>query len=171
MSVATVRPGRADDAQALVAIERRAARRLQGHEAYPLFATTTLPTQCIVEAAAAGRLHVAEVDGTAVGFALYGVLDDAAHLLEMDVEPAHGRRGIGRRLLDAVCAAARAEGFAAIVLTTLSDVPWNAPFYAKAGFVEWPASQWGPGMRAVMAHERQLGFPMHLRVAMRLTLA
>ena len=171
MTVATTRPGGADEAHALIAIERRAAQRLIGHEAYPLFSTLTLPVDAVVQAAHAARLWVADVDGTPVGFALYGALDGQAHLLEMDVDPAFGRRGIGRALLEAVCDAARSEGFPAIVLTTLADVPWNAPFYARAGFVEWPPEHWGDGMREVIAQERRLGFPMQLRVAMRRALA
>ena len=53
------------------------------------------------------------------------------------------------------------------MLTTLSDVPWNAAFYASEGFDVVPEVQWNDGLRAVMAEEAALGFPMHLRVAMR----
>ncbi len=170
MTPATIRAGRVDDASALIEIEARAAQRLRGHEAQAVFAMHTLSPEVLSNAATECRLLVAEVDGRAIGFALYGALDGDAHLLEMDVDPAFGRRGIGRALLEAACEAAHAEGFAAMVLTTLSDVPWNAPFYATAGFAEWPESQWSTGMREVIEHERQLGFPMHLRVAMRRSL-
>lgn len=85
----------------------------------------------------------------------------------MDVDPSHGRRGIGRRLLETVCEAARASGYRAVLLTTLSDAPWNAPFYASAGFREWPVSEWGLGICMAMEQERKLGFPVSLRVVMR----
>jgi GNAT superfamily N-acetyltransferase len=77
----------------------------------------------------AGRLWVAvAADGQVVGFAL--VLDIAgyAHLEELDVLPAHGRRGAGSAMLEAVCAWAAAAGYPAITLRTFRDIPWNAPF-------------------------------------------
>jgi 4-diphosphocytidyl-2-C-methyl-D-erythritol kinase len=40
------------------------------------------------------------------------------HVEEMDVLPAHGRRGLGSRLLAWVCAWARAQGYAAVTLST-----------------------------------------------------
>ena len=53
-----------------------------------------------------------------------------------------------------------------MLLTTLRDVPWNAPFYASEGFVELPLAQCGPQLRATLQQEAALGFPMQLRVAM-----
>ena len=54
-----------------------------------------------------------------------------------------------------------------MTLTTLRDVPWNAPFYAARGFAEMPEFAWGPQLNDVVARERILGFPMDLRVVMR----
>lgn len=85
----------------------------------------------------------------------------------MDVDPAHARQGHGRTLLRHALVQARAKGYRSAVLTTLSDVPWNAAFYASEGFVAAPEAEWGAGLQAVMAEEAALGFPMHLRVAMR----
>jgi Sortase and related acyltransferases len=117
-------------------------------------------------AAGKGRLWVAEAEGQVLGYALYGELDGAAHLEQMDVEPAHGRRGIGRALLECVAARATAEGFGRMTLVTLRDVPWNAPSYARAGFAVLDPAGCTPGLHAVLAQERSLGFPMHLRVVM-----
>ncbi|WP_242112646.1 GNAT family N-acetyltransferase [Luteimonas aquatica] len=170
MAVARIRPGRAEEAQALIAIERRAVRLLRGHEAHALFAALTTAPETHARAAAQGRSWVAEADARAVGYALYELPDGpeaAAHLLQMDVDPAYGRRGIGRALLERACQAAAAQGAREIVLTTLADVPWNAPFYAGAGFVTVPEQAYTPQLRAILARERAAGFPMHLRVAMR----
>jgi len=114
-----------------------------------------------------GILRVAEVGGQTVGFALCGEIDGHAHLFEMDVVPEHGRRGIGGALLESACSEAAARGFPAMTLTTLRDVPWNAPFYAARGFVEIPESAWGPQLGGIVARECMLGFPMRLRVVMR----
>jgi len=152
----------------LPAIEQRAGELLRGHEAYPVFAGHSLDLPTLQEGLERGQLWV--VDGAAGGVAGYLLAGDLAgefHVLQMDVDPAHARRGHGRALLRHALAQARATGFAAAVLTTLSDVPWNAAFYASEGFEVVPEAQWSEGLRAVMAEEAALGFPMHLRVAMR----
>ena len=162
----SLRPGRAADAAILVGIERRACGLLRGHEAYPVFARSTLAADDHVEAAARGRLWVAESGGHAVGYALYSCVDGEAYLVQMDVDPDHGRRGMGRALLERACASAAGEGFGRITLVTLRDVPWNAPFYASAGFEVLEPARYTPGLRATLAEEHGLGFPMRLRVVM-----
>jgi GNAT superfamily N-acetyltransferase len=102
-----------------------------------------------------------------VGFALCGEVDGHAHLFEMDVVPEHGRRGIGSALLEAVCSEAATRGYPAITLTTLRDVPWNAPFYTARGFSELAETEWDAQLRGIVDRERMLGFPMRLRVVMR----
>lgn len=164
---AVIRAGQVSDIPALQVIERRATVLLRGHCAHAVFLPHLLDREALLEGISTARLWVAETDAEPVGYALGGEVDGDFHLLQMDVDPSHGRRGIGRRLLETVCEAARASGYRAVLLTTLSDVPWNAPFYASAGFREWPVSEWGPGIRKAMEQERKLGFPMSLRVVMR----
>ena len=168
---AEVRPGRAPDIPVLQEIERRALALLEGHRAQAVFRSHETCPEDLLEGAAAGRLWVAEVQAVPVGYALAGEIDGDAYLMQMDVDPAYGRRGLGRRLLERVCEPARGSGHHAVLLVTLRDVPWNAPFYASAGFTEWPASEWGAGIRAAVEQERALGFPMSLRVVMRRLLA
>ncbi|MFI6597033.1 GNAT family N-acetyltransferase [Nonomuraea sp. NPDC050536] len=83
-----------------------------------------------------------------VGFAGIIELDGRVHLEQLAVLPQHGRRGIGGALVSAVLAAAAAQGSPGVTLLTFRDVPWNAPFYARHGFTEFPAAQWGPGLHA-----------------------
>ena len=72
-----------------------------------------------------------------VGFAHVGILEPlVAHLKEVDVHPDHGHRGIGTRLVMAVCKSVGLAGYAFVTLTTFRDVPWNMPLYAKLGFQE-----------------------------------
>jgi len=52
--------------------------------------------------------------GVPVGFALVEILDGAAHLEEIDVHPAHGRRGLGSALVRAVCEWARQSELSAV---------------------------------------------------------
>jgi GNAT superfamily N-acetyltransferase len=161
-----LRAGAEVDIDALLQVERRAAELLLGHGACDLFAMHSLSPKNLQDGIAHGILRVAEVGGQAVGFALCGEMDGHAHLFEMDVVPEHGRRGIGSALLESVCNEAAMRGFSAMTLTTLRDVPWNAPFYAKRGFSGLTETEWGQGLHEVVARERMLGFPMQLRVVM-----
>jgi len=161
-----LRDGTQADIDTLLQVERRAADLLLGHGAYDLFAMHSLSLQNLQDGIAHGILHVAEVRGQAVGFALCGEVDGHAHLFEMDVVPEHGRRGIGGALLESVSSEAAERGFSAMTLTTLRDVPWNAPFYAARGFAELPREKWGTQLAGIVARERLLGFPMRLRVVM-----
>jgi len=58
---------------------------------------------------------------------------DAARIRAFFVAPRWARHGLGRRLLGACTAAARAEGFRALEL--MATLP-GVPFYAAEGFVE-----------------------------------
>ena len=155
------------DIERLLEVERRAAALLLGLGTHDLLAMHSLSAQDLHDGTTQGILRVADVEGHAVGFALAGQVDGHAHLFEMDVVPGHGRRGIGSALLESVCVIAAARGLESITLSTLRDVPWNAPFYASRGFVEVDESQWGPQLSVIIENERMIGFPMQLRVVMR----
>lgn len=123
------------------------------------------------EAQQAGRLWVAaDRDDVPVGFALARRLDGASHLEEIDVHPAHGRRGLGAALVAAVVAWARQQRAPCVTLSTFADVPWNAPFYTRLGFVVLPEDQAGPALRALRRSEAAQGLPVERRVLMRLRL-
>ncbi|SHN01506.1 GNAT family N-acetyltransferase [Cryptosporangium aurantiacum] len=91
--------------------------------------------------------------GTPVGFAAVDVVDGAAHLSQLSVDAAYARQGIGRGLLAAVIGWARRGGLPAVTLTTFRDVPWNAPFYRRYGFVDLDEADLTPGLREARAHE------------------
>ncbi|WP_337006654.1 MULTISPECIES: GNAT family N-acetyltransferase [unclassified Microbacterium] len=90
-----------------------------------------------------------------VGFAHVLQFDGQAHLEQLSVHPAHGRRGIGRQLVEAAMAEARERGHSQITLRTYTDVPWNAPFYASCGFV--PSEPDSPTLRGLIQTETELG--------------
>jgi len=131
-----------------------------------------LPPSFFEDASSEGRLWVARtVEPLApIGFAAVILLDGSAHLHEIDVLPAHGRRGIGRALVLRVAQWARASGFASLTLSTFRQLPWNEPFYASLGFAEIADRDVGPQLRAAMAKEAEQGLDPSRRVAMRLDL-
>ena len=121
-----------------------------------------------VEAAArAGAVFVATADDAPVGFVLSAPLDLAMHIYELSVHPIHGRKGLGRRLVDAVCSHARDEGFPAVTLSTFRDLPWNGPFYRSCGFRELQRHEWTPALLLAHYHEEDIGLPLERRCFMR----
>jgi GNAT superfamily N-acetyltransferase len=102
----------------------------------------------------------------AVGFAAVTELDGHAHLAELAVHPDHGRRGIGGALLAEARGWAARAGFRALTLTTFRDLPWNAPWYRRHGYREFPRADWGPGLRAQWAAEEATGIVVAPRIAM-----
>jgi len=87
-------------------------------------------------AAEPGILLVAvDDDGLVVGFTHALDLAGHWHLEQIAVHPQHGRRGIGAALLEAMPDALAARGARQVTLRTFADVPWNAPFYARHGYV------------------------------------
>ena len=167
----SIRLARSHDVAALGEIERAAATLFAPYGLAELFAETT-PVEELAAPVRDGRLWVA-VDAAAqpAGFALATIVGGNAHLHELDVDPAHGRRGIGRALIDAMVAWARVRRFPALTLNTMRDVPWNAPFYARLGFVVLPDSELPEPLRALRRLEVEHGLPGEQRVSMRLSLA
>jgi GNAT superfamily N-acetyltransferase len=162
-----VEPARPADLPALPAIER---------EAVMLFEPGLIPASVLEETTSiaelqaahdAGLLWVARTPTGVVGFALVELLDGGPHLEEIDVHPAHGRRGVGRALMHAVMTWAREAGHPSLTLTTFCDVPWNAPFYAQLGFRTLAPSELTPGLQAVVKNELARGLDPSRRVVMR----
>lgn len=158
---------RPSDVHALAAIERAAATLLRGHAPDSVLNEVFDETD-FREAQSRGRLWVALDGDTPVGFALVDLLaPDLPHLEEMDVHPAHGRRGIGAALVRAVCDWAARSGYAELTLTTYRDLPWNMPFYARLGFEEVPVAARRPEVEAVFRAESARGFDSERRLVMR----
>jgi len=104
--------------------------------------------------------------GDPVRFALARVVERHAHLDELDVLPEHGRRGLGSALVETACAWGRANGFRVITLTTLSNIPWNGPFYSRLGFRILTADELSEAQRAILDEDVERGLPAENRVMM-----
>jgi GNAT superfamily N-acetyltransferase len=167
-----IRHAREDDLPLLPRIEEEADARFLPAGLPEEFDAPAHALADLAEALREARLWVAaDGEDRPVGFALAVLVDGLPHLEQVSVLTAHGRRGLGRRLVEAVLAWARERGAAAVTLTTFRDVAWNAPFYERLGFRPLDDAALGPGMRRVLAHEAAQGLPPARRVAMRLSLA
>ena len=163
----TITPARPKDLAVLPTIELAAARLLVGHAPESVLNETT-SDEVLTTARRHGHLWVALADDVPVGFAHIEVIEPTvAHLEEIDVHPQHGRRGLGTKLVRAICAWAIAEGYHAVTLTTFRDVPWNMPFYARLGFEVIPSAALSPALRLVVQDETRRGLDPTRRVAMR----
>jgi len=130
--------------------------------------TDVTPTRDLQAALDAGLLWIARgADGEVVGFALVDLLAGGPHLEEIDVHPSHGRRGVGRALVEAVLRWAGAEGHHAVTLTTFRDVRWNAPFYERLGFRALAPSELTAELAAIVEDETGRGLALDRRVVMR----
>ncbi|MDQ5937803.1 MAG: hypothetical protein QG574_5162 [Cyanobacteriota bacterium erpe_2018_sw_21hr_WHONDRS-SW48-000092_B_bin.40] len=105
-----------------------------------------------------------------VGFAIATVLGPVAYLEEVDVLPSHGRRGLGRRLVETVAEWARGRNFPHLTLSTFLNIAWNAPFYSTMGFEKLPKNQWSKEIEEIYMLEQKLGLPVEERTFMRLQL-
>ncbi|MEM9739893.1 MAG: GNAT family N-acetyltransferase [Pseudomonadota bacterium] len=75
-------------------------------------------------------------DSTPVGFTLTSVRGGTLYLDQICLHPEHGRKGLGRSLMERIKADADDRGFKWLTLSTFRDVPWNGPFYRSLGFRE-----------------------------------
>ncbi|WP_432145659.1 GNAT family N-acetyltransferase [Streptomyces sp. bgisy084] len=113
--------------------------------------------------------------GHPVGYLLWEPVDGCTHIEQVSVRPEYAHRGIGRALIDRAMSepsipsrqSGKASGRVALTLTTFTEVPWNAPYYARIGFRVLPEAELTPGLRAIRAHEAALGLDRWPRVAMR----
>ena len=114
-----------------------------------------------------GTLWVALFGETPVGFALVEMLaEDLPHLEEIDVTPAHGRRGLGTALVRTVLEWAKRAAYTQITLTTFRNVPWNMPFYSRLGFVEIPRCELRAELETVVRDEADRGLARDQRAVM-----
>ncbi|WP_091234555.1 GNAT family N-acetyltransferase [Microbacterium sp. 3J1] len=134
MSV-TIRPASASDAEHVASIERDADVLLTDS-----FGASEWPPagDAVERIGGPGFVLLLEdpSDDSPAGFVHVLDADGHAHLEQLSVRPAVGRRGFGRLLVTAALDEARARGYTRVTLRTYADVPWNAPFYASCGFLE-----------------------------------
>lgn len=80
----------------------------------------------------AGRAWVACAGGDGpAGYLICEPVDGALHIEQVSVHPDAARRGMGRALLAYAADRAHEEGLTGLTLTTFTEVPWNAPYYAS----------------------------------------
>ncbi|WP_426245222.1 GNAT family N-acetyltransferase [Nocardioides sp. LHG3406-4] len=163
-----VRPARADDLPSLAAIENAGLALFE--EALGDLTGDVLASPAPSGAERASQPGFLLVAGDPpVGFAHVLHIEGGAHLEQVSVLPAAGRRGVGAALVRAAMAEAGRRGLAEITLCTYADLPWNGPFYSRLGFTEVEPTG---HLRLLRDRERELGLDRHgRRAAMRAPVA
>ncbi|MFZ6990673.1 GNAT family N-acetyltransferase [Curtobacterium sp. RRHDQ66] len=137
------------DSHAIERIENDADQLLIDHlhpDAWP-----AAPTG-IARLSEPGFLLIVDVDGEVGGFVHVLETGGICHLEQLSVDPLQSRQGLGRALVEAAKDHARQRGYRHISLRTYADVPWNAPFYASAGFIkEEPATPFHQSLLVIEA--------------------
>ncbi|HET9624165.1 MAG TPA: GNAT family N-acetyltransferase [Kofleriaceae bacterium] len=163
-----VRLARPDEIPRIRAIEDEAGTVFAGLGIIDEALDASFPLEELVRLVGLGQVWVAcGADDVAVGMVIASVREAAVYVEEMDVVPAHARRGLGGRLLETVCAWAAAHGHAAVTLSTFRDVAWNGPFYLKHGFRDLEPAAWTPGMHEIRSREAAHGLRVEARTFMR----
>jgi len=164
-----IRSARADDLPRLPEIEHAASQLFRSTE-YAALADDTGPDLAAFEQWwRAGAIWVAvDTEDNVVGFAVAEEIDNQGFLTELDVHPAHGRRGLGRRLIEEVRAWAAQREYTELRLSTFARIEWNTPYYARLGFCTLAEAELGPELLKVRQREAASGLDVTQRVFMTL---
>lgn len=168
---AVIRSARREDASTLQEIERLAGERFREVGLAEVAEDAPPSVEELAVYGDEGRAWVA-VDhaDTPLGYVLVDVVDGCAHIEQVSVRPDRQGAGVGRALVERVGAWAADGGLPAVTLTTFTDVPWNAPYYARLGFGVLRDDEIGPELRGVRDAETAHGLDPARRVCMRLDL-
>ncbi|MFF3379069.1 GNAT family N-acetyltransferase [Streptomyces sp. NPDC002680] len=102
-----------------------------------------------------------------VAYLIAEPVDGALHIEQISVHPDFAHHRIGEALLAHATDRAHKEGLTHLTLTTFTEVPWNAPYYARLGFRTLDEAELTPGLRKIRAAEAEHGLDRWPRVCMR----
>ena len=143
-----IRLGTSADLAAAASVYRRASLSNEGDRdnllAHPEF--LILGPAGLAE----GRTHVAEEDGSLVGFATWAETDGIIELEDLFVDPRYMRRGIATALVNRIADVLRAQDVERLEVTAN---PHALGFYRAAGFTDCGIAQteFGAAPRMVLA--------------------
>ena len=147
-TVGMIRLGTSADLAAAASVYRRASlsnagdrENLLAHPEYLILAP---------EGLAEGRTHVAEEDGSLVGFATWAETAGTIELEDLFVDPGHMRRGIATALVNRITEVLRTRGVQRLEVTAN---PHALEFYRAAGFTDCGVAEtdFGAAPRMVLA--------------------
>lgn len=167
MSDFSIQLAHPDDAASFYEVEEDAGALLAEH---PSLADIPLPPsrsasdyKVMIEAR---QCLVATSKDQVIGIAAARRYGQELHLHELSVIRGFQRQGIGATLLNALKIDARNSGIRAITLHTFREIPWNAPFYEREGFVIIDNLDAYPRLAKGQQAAVDVGLPREMRCAM-----
>lgn len=125
-----------------------------------------VPDDIFMEAISHDRLVVAvDFSLCPVGFAFWQDIERSALLSLIEVNPRHGRKGLGTALVLSIINQVAKGRFSYLYLTTFNNIPWNAPFYKKLGFTRLDDEDQPKWIKDILLEEYEKG--LNDRIAMR----
>lgn len=152
-------------ARSLGAVEKAAGARFRDVGMGDIADADTTPLTILEDRADAGRLYVALAGDAPVGFLIWSEKDGRAYIEEVSVHPDHAGHRLAARMIDALADDVRGR-LEMLSLATFRDVAWNAPYYAKLGFVELSRADAGPEHEANWRRQADYGLDMSRRLFM-----
>ncbi|MFD9617314.1 GNAT family N-acetyltransferase [Streptomyces virginiae] len=164
----TVRLARPDELTVLQDIERAAGRCFRDIGMPEIADDEPWTLDELAPYQRAGLAWVA-IDGadTPAAYLIAEHVEGNLHVEQVSVHPDHARRGLGRGLLEHLAEFAGRAGVPALTLTTFTEVPWNAPYYARCGFRRLDDAELTAGLREIREREAAHGLDRWPRVCMR----
>jgi GNAT superfamily N-acetyltransferase len=144
-----LRTGTLAEVETVRALEKAARIR---YRTIPKLAFVASAAPIAAERLRSGMLAVVEDGGAFLGFTLTDIVDDRLHVANISVHPEASGRGVGAALIEDVLAKAAARGLD-VTLTTFRQPAWNAPWFARFGFVAMPGDAIGPGLRRIQQRQ------------------
>jgi GNAT superfamily N-acetyltransferase len=152
-----IRPVRADELPQLPALERASTELFRHTRHSWIIEDGGYDEQMYLDWFDTGVILVAEREGELVGFACAEEVGGQGFYSLLCVHPAHAKRGLGRRLTEAIKAWSASRGYTSLTMTTYPDVPWNAPMFERMGFRIMDESELTPALLDIRREELASG--------------
>lgn len=156
----------ADDVAKIAPLERAAAEMFRDIDMDAVADDAPISEARLSQAVEDNLLWVATEFGSVRAYLLAEPLADSLYIEQVTVHPEAAHRGIGARLIESVAADERAVELGKLSLISFENVPWNAPYYERLGFLDLDESEWPAGLAEKVEAEKQRGLHAWPRVVM-----
>lgn len=161
-----IRLASADDVPKVAPLEQAAGEVFRSIGMDAVADDPPIADSILLQAVEDQRLWVAVEYGVLKAYLLGEFLPQSLHIDQVTVHPKAARRGLGALMIESVSADPRSKKRGLITLTSFANVPWNAPYYERIGFLDIAESEWPEGVAGKVDADQQHGLNAWPRVVM-----
>ena len=161
-----IRLASADEIHKIEPLEQAAAEMFREIGMTEVAEDAPIPEKELLQAVEDQRLWVAVEYGVLKAYLLGTFLPQSLHIDQVTVHPDAARRGLGALMIESVSADPRAKKLGLMTLTSFANVPWNAPYYERIGFLDIAESDWPEGVAEKVAVDQAHDLGNYPRVVM-----